>query len=365
MSTGNPDTIIIGAGIIGASIAWRLAQSGRRVTLVDAGTMGGEASWAGAGMLAPGGEVEKRDVWTDLALESMRLYPGYVAELESATGIAIDFRRSGAFELAFDDAEWKTLGRRAETQRGMGILSQSMTASGVRSRVPSLEKEIAGALFYPDDAMVDPRDVMRALRAACRSLGVEIVEGWRANAIHATGDAVEVVGANQTLRAATGVLAAGAWTSEVAVSGIEAVPIPAAYPIRGHLLGYQLAPGSLDPILRHGHTYLLQRSSGFTVAGTSSERVGFDRVIDPATVEDIIARTSELMPALRRLKPVASWIGFRPASDSTGPEIRRVPGSNLWLAYGHYRNGILLAPLTAKLISGQILASSESRAANP
>lgn len=316
-------------------------------------------------MLAPGGEVEKRDVWTDLALESMRLYPGYVAELESATGISIDYRSCGAYELAFDDVEWQALGRRAETQREMGILSQALTGSEVRSRVPSLEKQIAGALFYPDDAMVDPRDVMRALRAACSSLGVEILEGWRANSVHASGDAVEIIGATGPLRAAAAVLAAGAWTSEIAVSGISAVPIPAAYPIRGHLLGYQLAPGSLDPILRHGHTYLLQRSSGFTVAGTSSERVGFDRGIDPATVEDIIARTNELVPALRRLKPVASWIGFRPASDATGPEIRRVPGSNLWLAYGHYRNGILLAPLTAKLISGQILASSESRVANP
>jgi len=109
MDSSSPDVVIAGAGIIGASIALRLAQAGLAVTLVDAGTVGGEASWAGAGMLAPGGEVETRDAWSDLALESLRLYPDFVAELESASGIMIDYRRSGAVDVAFDEGEWQLL----------------------------------------------------------------------------------------------------------------------------------------------------------------------------------------------------------------------------------------------------------------
>lgn len=359
MPSLSPDAIVIGAGIIGASIAWKLATAGLRVTLLDAGQMGGEASWAGAGMLAPGGEVKARDVWSDLALESLRMYPEYIAELEAATGLSIDYRRCGAVELAFESEEWEILKSLAAAQRQMGIPSTALEAAEIRARIPSLEREVAGALFYPEDAIVDPRDVMRALRLACCALGVEIREGWRATAVHAFPESVQVESRGETLHGGAGVLAAGAWSTEISISGlVQPGQLPAAFPVRGHLLGYALAPGSLDPIVRRGHTYLLQRAGGFTVAGTSSERVGFDRSVDPAIVEDIVARVCEIMPSLRHKRYSAAWVGFRPAADSPSPEIRRMPASRLWLAYGHYRNGILLAPVTAARIAGEIAANS-------
>src|SRR5271169_5515698 len=123
MSSRSPDAIVIGAGIIGASIAWKLTHAGLRVCMLDAGSVGGEASWAGAGMLAPGGEVETRDVWTDLALESQRMSPNYVAQLEAESGVSIDYRRCGAVEVAFDGTEYQALARRAELQRPLGIPS--------------------------------------------------------------------------------------------------------------------------------------------------------------------------------------------------------------------------------------------------
>ena len=353
-----PDAIVIGAGIIGSSIAWKLAGAGLRVTLLDAGQMGGEASWAGAGMLAPGGEVKARDAWSDLALDSLRMYPEYIAELEAATGVSIDYRRCGAVELAFDSEEWEILKSLAAAQQQMGIPSTALDAAEIRARIPSLEREVAGALFYPEDAIVDPRDVMRALRVACCALGVEIREGWRATAVRAFPESVEVEGQGETLHGGAGVLAAGAWSTEISISGlVQPAQLPAAFPVRGHLLGYALAPGSLDPIVRRGHTYLLQRAGGFTVAGTSSERVGFDRSVDPAIVDDIVARVCEVMPSLRDKRYSTAWVGFRPAADSPSPEIRRMPASRLWLAYGHYRNGILLAPVTAARIAGEILAN--------
>src|SRR5438552_15263999 len=358
MDSSSPDVVIAGAGIIGASIAWRLAQAGLAVTLLDAGTVGGEASWAGAGMLAPGGEVETRDAWSDLALESLRLYPDFVAELENASGIAIDYRRSGAVDVAFDEGEWQSLRRRAEAQRPLGIPSICLSAADVHTRIPLFNREIAGALFYPEDAIVDPRDIMRALRTACCVRGVEIREGFRARRIDGHGDSVEVEGERLTLDASVAVLAAGAWSSQILVSGNGAPESrPQSFPVKGHLVGYQLEAGSLGPILRSGHTYLLQRSGGFTIAGTSSENVGFDRNLDEHVIRDITSRAGDLLPYLSQRSHATAWNGFRPGIDAPAPEMRRLAGSNIWLAYGHYRNGILLAPVTANLISRQILSS--------
>jgi glycine oxidase len=355
MSSHSPDVIVIGAGIVGASIAWKLAHAGLSVSLLDAGTMGGEASWAGAGMLALGGEVEARDVWSDLALESLGMYPDYVARLEAESGVSIDYRRCGAVEVAFEGEEYQALARRAELQRSLGIPSLALDDAELRKLVPLFDRESAGALFYPADAIVDPRDIMRALRTACCTADVEIFEGWRTARIKLSAGSVEVENARgDVLHAAAAVLAAGAWSSEIAVSGITIPPFPRAFPVKGHLIGYDCSPRTLGPILRRGHTYLLQRSNGFTIAGTSSDQVDFNRSIDAKVVSDITTRACELLPALAGERPVAVWAGFRPAADSAGPVIQRAGDSRLWLAYGHYRNGILLAPVTAGRISREI-----------
>ena len=355
MSSHSSDVIVIGAGIIGGSIAWKLAHAGLRVCMLDAGSMGGEASWAGAGMLAPGGEVEARDIWTDLALESLGMYPDYVAQLEAESGVSIDYRRCGAVEVAFDGAEYQALARRAELQRPLGIQSLALDDSELRKLVPLFDRESAGALFYAGDAIVDPRDIMRALRTACCTMGVEIWEGWRAARIKLSAGSVQVENERgDAVHAAAAVLAAGAWSSEITVSGITLPTLPRAFPVKGHLTGYNCSPRTLGPILRRGHTYLLQRSNGFTIAGTSSEHVGFDRLINAEVVKDITARVCELLPALEGDRPVAAWSGLRPAAESAGPVIQRAGDSPLWLAYGHYRNGILLAPITAGRISREI-----------
>src|ERR1035438_10095968 len=180
------DVIIIGGGIIGASTAWRLARAGAAVTLVDAGALGGEASWAGAGMLAPGGEIAGRSRWAEFALESLALYPGFVEELESETGLGIDYRRCGAVEMARTEAEWRDLMARRAAQSELGI----------RSEVTG------GGLFYPDDALVDPRDVTRALRRACEKRRVRIREQTRVLAVRVTRERAEVETSGGVLRGA-------------------------------------------------------------------------------------------------------------------------------------------------------------------
>lgn len=301
---------MVGGGIIGCAAAWRLAQGGARVTVCDRGRMGGEASWAGAGMLAPGGEFGEDSRWGRLGVESLALYPAFVAELEAATGRRIDFRVCGAVEMAGEGEEMEG---RVAAQRRMGIRVEEMGE---------------GRWWYPDEAVVNPRDVVAALRAAGEGLGVEFREG-----VEVTRGEGEVT-----------VWATGAWG-------------PGAYPVKGHLIRYDLSPGSLPRIVRKGHYYVLQRATGETIAGADMERVGFDRTVREAAVEEIRGAAEEMVPELRGLGVVEAWNGFRPGSESGEPVVGRRGESGEWDAYGHFRNGILLAPVTARLLCDGILPS--------
>jgi glycine oxidase len=281
------EVLVIGGGLIGSSIAWRLAQKGARVTIADAGNLGGEASPAGAGMLSPGSEFDKPSVWLDLGIESMRLYPSFVEELQAETGIDADFR-----------------------------------------------------LFHPEDGIVDPAALLQSLRCACESRKVRIRR-----------EQVTVV---EPREYAAVVIAAGAWSGNIRVRNVT---LPAVVPIKGHLIGFQMDPGALGPVRRHAETYVLQRSNGFLIAGSNEQDIGFDRTVDAAICEDIHRRAAQLFPPLEHATPVKRWIGFRPRSVDGGPHIGRVEGTNVWLAYGHYRNGILLTPVTAQRIAGEIQVS--------
>jgi glycine oxidase len=312
---------IVGGGLIGGAIAWRLSQRGVPVTLFDAGSFGGETSSAGAGMLSPGGEFETPSRWLDLGIEGMRMYPAFVEELAGESGVPVDFAQCGSMHFA--DPE--SARRRAELQSSAGI---------------RVELRPDG-LYYPGDAFVDPTDVLRALRRACEARGAEIREDHPVLHME-TGEFRAVV------------IAAGAWSSQIRVTcDGRTVDLPAVEPVKGHLIGLDLAPGSLGPMLRRGHDYVLQRSNGFTIAGSTEEHAGFDRTVDASVCAAIQRRAAALWPALADKSPGARWIGFRPFSRE-GPHIGRVEGTNVWLAYGHFRNGILLAPLTGHRIAAEI-----------
>ncbi len=306
------DVLIIGGGIVGCSIAWRAAQKGFRVKVVDAGRIGGESSWAGAGMLAPGGEVEGDDSpWARWSVESLALYPAFCEELTVESGVAIDFAVTGAREYG----DLAALQKRAEKQRLIGIPS-------------SVEND---HLAYPADAVVNPRDVVAAAREACVRRGVEFVENAGVSGVPVFDGWV--------------VLTAGAWSSQLLPEA------PATFPVKGHLLGYWMDPGTLGPIYRRGHHYILQRQSGFVIAGSTTECVGFDRTVDPGAVEALHRETKLVVGDALPDSPSESWIGFRPGAHGD-PVVRREAGRRLWLAYGHYRNGILNAPVTARMVVG-------------
>ncbi|MBI2687688.1 MAG: FAD-dependent oxidoreductase [Acidobacteria bacterium] len=323
---------IAGAGIIGLSIAWRLAQRGVRVVVRDKGRVAGEASWAGAGMLAPGGEFRSESRWTRLAIESLAEYGAFVEELTMATGMRIDYRVCGALELAMDEEEKKALDR----PRPEGIVVEEVTAAGAGYFAPVAKDAIRAARWFPNEAVVDPRDMCAALAGACRALGVEIRE-------------------NDAVARCEGpaVIASGAWASQIA--GMEAAP--RSFPVKGHLLGYRCKKESLPPIVRHGHHYALQRENGFTIFGSDERPDVWDSTPDPESARHLAEAASALLPRLLDRAPDEVWAGLRPGSTAGEPVVEQMPGKDIWLAYGHFRNGILLAPVTARLIAASIVSS--------
>jgi glycine oxidase len=351
------DVIIAGGGIIGASIAWRLARERIRVLLLDAAKMGSEASSAAAGMLAPGGEFDQPSPLLDFAMDSLAQYDDFVAALQADSGLPIEFRHTSAVQIALTADELESLSRRAASQRAAGIPSALLARDELRALVPLVRGDAIGAVLYPNEATVDPAGLMTALRAACLARGVAIQENSRVTSIAVGATGARVCLAGQAIDAPFAVLAAGAWSSNIAVT-IDNQPnaLPRSFPIKGHLLGYRLPTGSLAATIRHEHTYVLQRADGFTIAGSSTEDAGYDRTIDPKIVSDVAARAGALVPALAPLKPESVWIGFRPATGSAAPHIGRVLSSRLWLAYGHYRNGVLLAPATSARVCREISA---------
>lgn len=339
---------IIGGGIIGTSIGWRLAQAGLAVTLFEKGQLGREASWAAAGMLAPGGEIDELLELVELFVESAGLYKSFVEELSHFTGEAIDYQECGAIELAYGPEEWDSLLSRAAKQAGFGIRTQPLSVEQVGTFSPHVETEgLTGALFYPGDAVVAPRDLMKALRAACEKAGAEIRENAPVHDLRVEAQGVTIGGE----RYSSAVLAAGAWSGNLRIEGAD--PIPPSEPVRGHLLGFNLQPGAFPAIVRHQHNYVLQRGNGFVVAGGSMEKVGFERTTDRSIADRIFRETAGIVPILAQLEPVEIWTGLRPSSAKL--QLGRWKQTPLILAYGHYRNGILLAPLTAKRVADEVL----------
>ena len=332
--------IVAGAGIIGLSCAWRLARCKIPVTVFDAREAGGEASWAGAGMLAPGGEMDRASPLTEMSVHSLAMYPDFVEALREASGVPIDYQRCGAVELALDDREAEELEKRAAGQSAIGIRSESAKHEGS-----------VAARFYPDDALVNPRDIIAALRTACLHSGVSIHEWEPVVEILPDGSGVRTVRASY--RDDGVLISAGAWSSGL----VHGFSLPKAMPVRGHLIAWRARAGMLGTILRHENTYLLQRGTGSLIAGASTEHVGFDRTIDDGVVQSIHNRALRLMPLLAGMNPVERWLGFRPGIEGGVPAIGRIEGTAVWMAFGHYRNGILLAPDTARRIEESVTTS--------
>ena len=352
------DVLVVGGGVIGASIAWRLARQRTRVMLLDVASVGAEASSAAAGMLGPPGDFDTSSHLWKFALASLANYHEFAASIASDSGCPVELRHSGAVDVAFTEDELRGLSDRAARQRGYGVRSHIVSNRRLCELAPLLSDGAVGGVHYPDDLTVDPQALMQALETACLNRGVFIVQGTPVLSLQAGADSVTATLRDRAFEGAFAVIAAGAWSQDIQVT-IDGQPraLPQSFPVKGHLLGYRLDAGSLGTTVRHGHTYVLQRAEGFTVAGSSLEDAGYDRSLNADVIADLRTRAAALVPALDSLEPERAWIGFRPATPSSEPHIGRVGSSRIWLAYGHYRNGILLAPATAERVAGEIRAA--------
>jgi glycine oxidase len=311
-------------------------------------------------MLSPGGEIEQASELAALSVQSRRLYAEFVHELETKSGVPIDYQECGGLQLAYSDAEWQDAQARAARQASVGIEAKPLNPKQVATFWPRVRREgLVGALFYPGDAIVNPRDIMAALTAACGKAGVSILQNATVRRVVVRSTDVSLEAESHTENFGAAVVAAGAWSSSIEASGVPA--FPAAVPVKGYLIGYQQPQQTCGTIVRHGHTYLLQRANGLLIAGSTEERAGFDRNVDPKQVEQLRRAAAYLMPHLSdsylgESEPTEAWVGFRPASDAL--RIGPWHSERVLLAYGHYRNGILLAPVTAERIAEQIARHS-------
>jgi glycine oxidase len=352
----NTDVISVGGGLIGCSIALRLAQAKLRVAVFDRGEPGCEASSAAAGMIAPQGETAEPDAFYDLCAASRDLYPAFAAEVEDLSGQRVEFHADGALVAALDDTQAEDLDRIYKAQRKAGIPVERLTAEEGRRRAPSISPSLRGALVMAGDYRVDNELLVKALTGACQKAGVifhthATVVGFvagngRVESVTVRhGETAEIAG----YTAGCFVLAAGAWSAELAALLQISIPV---IPCRGQLIEFDDAADFL-PVIRAGHYYFVCRSGGRLVAGSNMEYAGFQKAVTAEGLRSILEALHRVVPCAKDLRFRRAWAGFRPDTADQ---------PNLVFATGHFRNGVLLTPITAKLISELILSGSTSRA---
>jgi len=346
------DVIIVGGGVIGASIAFELAVEKLDVLLIDSQLPGREASWAAAGMLSPGPDSPDALPLVPLAKESMRLYPEFIASVEELSGKTTAFARKGVFEVFNTPNGESERDKMVAQYQTLGLSIEPVATEVARKAEPALGPAVRAAAWLPEEATLDPRMLMDALLAALQNRGVEILGDSPVSSVmldgnHCTG----VVTRGRNISAKCIVVAAGCFSAAIDWIGRYAP----TRPIRGQLLALESKSIGLARTLRSNKAYLVPRSNGRIIAGSTLEDAGFEKHVTPAGVRKILDGVLELSPALANAQLVDAWAGLRPGTPDHLPILGPTDIRGLYIATGHYRNGILLAPATAKLLSRWIL----------
>ena len=349
--------VVVGGGAIGLSVAWRAAQRGVDVAVVDP-TPGGGASRVAAGMLAPVSEVHYgEEALLALALESSRRYPDFVDELEDATGQSTGYRECGTLAVARDGDDLAELHQVAAYQERQGLTVSRLRSRECRSLEPALAPGVRGGVLVEGDHQIDPRRLLAALLAACRREGVALVSAralrWEPGRVHL--DSAPAVDADVV------VLASGAWATR-----LEGLPVALANlvrPVKGQIVRLH-GDLLLSRNIRGLDVYVMARTDGEVVVGATVEERGFDPTVTAGAVYDLLRAAVELVPDVRELALVSTETGFRPGTPDNAP-LLGVVEEGLVLATGHYRNGILLAPVTADAIAGLLVDGAMPDVAAP
>ena len=358
-----PDVVVIGGGLIGCSIALRLAQAGLRVTVLERGTPGVEASSAAAGMLSPQSEAIEPGPFFDLCMASRRMYPKFTREVENLSRFKVDYRRDGTLLVATNQREQRELETIYRAQKRMGLSTARLSGKAVHTRVAGLSPRIDYGLFVPGDHSIDNEKLSAAVAVACARSGVAIRAGTSATQIVLkNGRVARVLVGNESGRsgeisAGQFVLAAGCWSAAL----VEPLGIKSPMrPCHGQMMEFE-APRPLPLVVRAGHAYLVPRSEKRIVVGTTSEYIGFEKTVTANGLRSLLAGAIRILPEFKTFQFLRAWAGLRPDTADHLPILGRGEISNLIFATGHFRNGILLAPITAEIIADLVMNGSTSR----
>ena len=358
MGSNSSDVVIIGGGIIGLSIAWSLASKGASVTVLERGQVGGQATGAAAGMLAPLAEAIEPGPFVDLGLASLRAYPNFVAALRDETGMDAELVGPGMLRVAMTEHDDDSLCAAFAWQRAGGHRVERLSGEDVRRLEPAVSPETMSAILSPEERHVEPRRLVRAVALAAANRRVRIVEGAQVTGLDRTGARVDTVHTvAEKFACGTAVIAGGAWTQEIGVWLGASFPIA---PVRGQILSLL----GLRPLFRHTiytHSgYLVPKADGRIVVGATEDRAGFDARPTARGMAALLSMAPTLVPDLAELPFDTAWAGLRPASSDGLPILGLIREcENAYIASGHFRNGILLAPITGQLLAQAILSQKQ------
>jgi glycine oxidase len=353
-----PQVVIIGAGIVGLGAAWRLAQDGADVTVLDKGRAGAGASYAAAGMLGGCAEVEPgEEMLARLGRHSQLMWPDFARELLEASDIDVELRTEGTLLPAITADDRARLQHHIHLQRSLDLPVEWLTAAEARRREPYLTPSLQGALWVPEDHQVDNRKLSQALKVAAQRAGVTVREEAEVTALQTDGGHVTGVrlAGGGIVSAGTVVLAAGAWSRTI--EGLPGDQRPPVRPIKGQMLALAMKPEA--PLVRHvirgAGIYLVPRLDGRLIVGATTEEKGFDTVLTAGGMLALLEAAWRLIPGIEELPLGESWAGLRPGSRDDAPILGRGPVEGLVYATGHHRNGVLLAPVTAEAVRDLVL----------
>ena len=354
------DILIIGGGLIGLSIARELNKKNvGKITILERGEIGKEASFAAAGMLAPHAESEKLDEFYYFCEESNSLYPQFAQELFDETDVDIELDRSGTLFLALDKFDSKEIGKRFEWQKKAGLEVEHLSAKETHKLEPFVSPDVLESLYFPNNWQVENRKLLHALHKYCDLNNIEIREKVEITDLMVEGDKITGAKSNEEVFVAEKViLATGAWTSLIKS---ENLILPEIKPIRGQMISFHTAKRLFEKVIYSPRGYLVPREDGRILIGATVEDVGFNKDLTDSGIEYLRELAFEIAPSLANLNIYEKWAGLRPISIDGLPILGEFSEiENLFIATAHYRNGILLAPITAKILAEKISDGIES-----
>jgi glycine oxidase len=341
------DAVVAGGGLIGASIAFELAQAGLHVGVFDAREPGREASWASAGIISPAPEGPAMIPLVALSKTSAAIYPKFIKAVEEASGQNVEYRRDGAMEVFWEGDVREEISTLLAVYHGVGLRAEALTGERAKELEPGLMEEVQGGVLRPDESSLDNRALTQATLEAAKRKGVEIFAGNGATGIWKEGrrcKGLQLTSGN--VEAKWTIIAAGCFSAKIEVAALYAPVSPA----KGQMAVLRCEAVNIQHVLWSENIYLVPRNDGRILAGSTVERIGFDHDVTAGGMKKIMNGAIELVPALAKARIEETWAGLRPDSPDHLPILGPTDVEGLLLATGHFRSGILLAPLTAQLM---------------